>query len=66
MARGIKKNPNRKEVRHTIIPIRLNEYELEAIMTCLDILKDDRPISVFIRDTINAKCKEMNKDIDNT
>jgi hypothetical protein len=66
MARGIKKNPNRKEVRNTIIPIRLNEYELEGIMTCLDILKDDRPISVFIRDTINAKCKEMNKDIDNT
>jgi hypothetical protein len=66
MTRGIKKNPNRKEVRNTIIPIRLNEYELEGIMTCLDILKDDRPISVFIRDTINAKCKEMNKDIDNT
>jgi hypothetical protein len=66
MARGIKANPNRKEVRNTIIPIRLNEYELENIMTCLDILKDDRPISVFIRDTINAKCKEMNKDIDNT
>jgi hypothetical protein len=66
MARGIKANPNRKEVRNTIIPIRLNEYELEGIMTCLDILKDDRPISVFIRDTINAKCKEMNNDIDNT
>ena len=63
MARGIKKNPNRKEVRNTIIPIRLNEYELEGIMTCLDILKDDRPISVFIRDIINAKCKEINKDI---
>jgi hypothetical protein len=63
MARGIKKNPNRKEVRNTIIPIRLNEYELEAIMTCLDILKDGRPISVFIRDTINAKCKEIDKDI---
>mgnify|MGYP003648749082 FL=1 len=63
MARGIKKNPNRKEVRNTIIPIRINEYELEGIMTCLDILKDDRPISVFIRDIINAKCKEINKDI---
>jgi hypothetical protein len=66
MARGIKANPNRKEVRNTIIPIRLNEYELEGIMTCLDKLKDDRPISVFIRDIINAKCKEINKDIDNT
>jgi hypothetical protein len=66
MTRGIKKNPNRKEVRSTIIPLRLNQYELEDLMTCLDILKDDRPISVFIRDTINAKCKEINKDIDNT
>ncbi len=62
MTRGIKANPNRKEVRSTIIPLRLNQYELEDLMTCLDILKDDRPISVFIRDTINAKCKEVNKD----
>jgi hypothetical protein len=66
MARGIKKNPNRKEVRSTIIPIRLNQYELDDLMTCLDILKDDRPISVFIRDTINAKVKEMSKEIDKT
>jgi hypothetical protein len=63
MARGVKKNPNRKEVRNTIIPLRLNQYELEDLMSCLDILKDGRPISVFIRDTINAKCKEINKDI---
>jgi hypothetical protein len=66
MARGIKKNPNRKEVRNVKISIRLNEYELDSIMTCLDILKDDRPISIFIRDTINDKVKEMSKEIDKT
>lgn len=66
MARGIKANPNRKEVRNTIIPVRLNEYELEQIMTYLDILKDERPLSVFIRDTIVSKCIDIDSQSDNT
>jgi hypothetical protein len=63
MARGIKPNPNRKEVRSLPIQVRLNQYELEELMICLDILKDSRPISTFVRDLINDKVKEITKDI---
>jgi len=63
MARGIKPNPNRKEIRSKPIQIRLNEYEYEKLQNCLTILKDSRPVSSFIRDIINAKIKEMQKDI---
>ena len=63
MARGIKSNPNRKEVRSLPIQVRLNQYELEELMICLDILKDSRPISTFVRDLINDKVKEITKDI---
>lgn len=63
MARGIKPNPNRKEVRTIAIHVRLNEYEHGNLQRCLDILKDERPVSTFVRDLLNAKIKEMQKDI---
>mgnify|MGYP007047529073 CR=1 FL=1 len=63
MARGKKAKQDRKSVRSIPIQIRLNEYELEELMVCLDTLKDERPISTFIRDLINSKVKDMSKDI---
>jgi len=58
MARGIKANLDRKQVRTKIIPIRFSDYEFEDIMVCLDIMKYDKPVSVFIRDLVIQRTKE--------
>jgi hypothetical protein len=63
MARGIKRNPNRKEVRTIAVNVRLNEYEYEQLQNCLNTFKETKTISTFIRDLINAKTREMQKDI---
>ena len=55
MARGIKANPNRKEVRNVKISVRLNEYEYERLMLCIDIIKYDGSVSSFVRDLVNDK-----------
>jgi hypothetical protein len=63
MARGIKPTKDRKQVRTIAVHVRLNEYEYEKLQNCLDILKDSRPISTFIRDIVNSKTRDMEKDI---
>jgi hypothetical protein len=63
MARGIKPTKDRKQVRTISVQVRLNEYEYEELQTCLTILKDSRPISTFIRDIVNSKARDMQKDI---
>lgn len=63
MARGIKPTKDRKQVRTITIQVRLNEYEYEQLQNSLDILKDSRPISTFIRDIVNSKARDMQKDI---
>ena len=63
MARGIKPTKDRKQVRTITIQIRLNEYEYEQLQNSLDILKDSRTISTFIRDIVNSKTRDMQKDI---
>jgi hypothetical protein len=63
MARGIKPTKDRKQVRTITIQIRLNEYEYEQLQNSLDILKDSRTISAFIRDIVNSKTRDMQKDI---
>ena len=63
MARGIKPTEDRKQVRTIAIQVRLNEYEYEELQTCLDILKDERPVSTFIRDAVNYKVKELHKHV---
>jgi len=63
MARGIKPTKDRKQVRTITIQVRLNEYEYEQLQNSLDILKDSRTISAFIRDIVNSKTRDMQKDI---
>jgi hypothetical protein len=63
MARGIKPTKDRKQVRTITIQVRLNEYEYEELQNSLDILKDSRTISAFIRDIVNSKTRDMQKDI---
>jgi len=63
MARGIKPTKDRKQVRTIAVQVRLNEYEYEQLQNSLDILKDSRTISAFIRDIVNSKTRDMQKDI---
>jgi hypothetical protein len=63
MARGIKRNPNRKEVRSIAVNVRLNEYEYEQLQNCLDKLKETKTISTFIRDLMNDKVREVSKEV---
>ena len=62
MARGIKPNPNRNEVRSKSIQIRINQYEYDEIIKSLNLLKDNRSISTFIRDLINDATNEVLKN----
>jgi hypothetical protein len=63
MARGIKRNPNRKEVRTIAVNVRLNEYEYEQLQNCLDTLKETKTISTFIRDLMNDKVRQVSKEV---
>ena len=63
MARGIKRNPNRKEVRTIAVNVRLNEYEYEQLQNCLNTLKETKTISTFIRDTMNDKVRQVSKEV---
>ena len=58
MARGIKARADRKSVRNIGVSIRINEYELEAIMIHLDIERSTKSIGVYVSEIVKEHIKK--------
>jgi hypothetical protein len=58
MTRGIKERADRKSVKSIVVAIRLNEYELEAIMIHLDIERSKKSIGNYVSDIVKEHIKK--------
>jgi hypothetical protein len=58
MTRGIKAKTDRKSVQSIVVAIRLNEYELEAIMIHLDIERSKKSIGNYVSDIVKEHIKK--------
>jgi hypothetical protein len=58
MTRGIKERADRKSVKSIVVAIRLNEYELEAIMIHLDIERSKKSVGNYVSDIVKEHIKK--------